>query len=152
MCFLSTSNKNYRWSILLVFFSTSYFLASKEIYIIPSLSGAWCQLSRSCSSCSYIIRFNGASWWTSINWTELVQKWFPLVRKGTRAALFGYSQKKITQFDLELGIFVSEPGPIGSGGDRLRARTEAWGDGWSAGARKGTYYKIVSRDFSRVEA
>ena len=96
--------------------------------IIPSLSGTWCQLSWSCSSCSYIVRLNCTSGRSSITGTELVRKGFPQVRKGTRAALSGYSQKEISQFDLELGLFVSKPGPIGSGGDGLRVGTEACDD------------------------
>ena len=124
--------------------------------IIPSLSGAWCQLSWSCSSCSYIVRLNCTSGRFSITGTELVRKGFPLVRKGTRADLSGYSQKKLAQFDLELGLFVSEPGPIGSGGDRLRVGTEACddqstanGDGWKRRCQKRNllYLRVTTVSF-----
>ena len=90
-----------------------------------------------------VVWFNSSSWWTSIPGTELVRKGFPLVRKGTRAALYGYSQKELAQFDLELRLFVFEPGPIGSGGDGLRVGTEACddqntsnGDGWNRRCQK----------------
>ena len=113
------------------------------IFIIPSLSGAWCQLSWSCSTSTNVVWFNCVCRRTSITGTELVRKGFSLVRKGTRAALYGYSQKELVQLDLELGLFVFEPGPIGSSGDRLRVGTKACddqntanGDGWNHRCQK----------------
>ena len=100
----------------------------KPLNIIPSLSGAWCQLSWSCSFCLYIIRLNCTSGRSSITGTELVRKEFPLIRKETRAALYGYNQKELAQFDLEQGFFVSWPELIGSGVDGLRVGTKACDD------------------------
>ena len=51
------------------------------------------------------------------------------------------------QVDLELGLFVSEPRPIGSSGDGKRTQYEAWNKETEqmvmderTGAWKGTYY------------
>ena len=104
------------------------------------MSGAGCQLSWSCSTSTNVVWFNCACRRTPITGTEMV-------RKGTRAALYGYSQKELAQFDLELGLFVFEPGTIGSGGDGLRVGTEACDDqntanvmDENAGTRRRTYY------------
>ena len=77
----------------------AYFFKTLFSLIIPSLSGAWCQLSRCCSSCSYIVRLYCTSGRSSITRTELVWKEFLLIRIGTRAPLYGYSQKELSQFD-----------------------------------------------------
>ena len=128
--------------------------------IIILLSRAWWQLSWCCSFFSYIIWLNGASWRVSVTETELVIKGFPLVWKGTRAALNGNRQKELTQFNSELGLFVSEPRSIGSGGDKLKVGSENFDDKTQsimmderASARRGTYHinifcVIISSNFS----
>ena len=45
------------------------------------------------------------------------------------AALNSYSQKELVQFYLELGLFVSEPRPIGSDEKEKRFGSEAWDEG-----------------------